>query len=124
MPPRLREPFRLHYYQEKSDREIALELGITYENVRKRMSQARAILREKLSGFVGEEGTGEMPVLGQREFNGTGGTPVLRLEVGASVWDGHLGQKQPDAGVREMRWLFGLCWRLWGDSGGCWLSSI
>jgi RNA polymerase sigma factor (sigma-70 family) len=66
--------------------------------------------------------TGEMPV--QRRDMGTGGTPVLRPDVGASVWDGHLGQKEPDAGVREMGWLFGLCWRIWADSGGCWLSSI
>jgi RNA polymerase sigma-70 factor (ECF subfamily) len=54
----------------------------------------------------------------------TGGTPVHSREVGASVWDGHLGHKQPEAGVREMRWLFGLCWRVWADSGGCWRSSI
>ncbi|MBW4496844.1 MAG: sigma-70 family RNA polymerase sigma factor [Oscillatoria princeps RMCB-10] len=66
--------------------------------------------------------TGGTPVL-RREL-GTGGTPVLRPEVGASVWDGHLGQKEPSASVREMRWLFGLCWRVWADSGGYWLSSI
>jgi RNA polymerase sigma-70 factor (ECF subfamily) len=299
----------LHYYQEKSYLEIALELGISYKNVRKRMSQARAILKEKLSEFVGEEdgvppeprkrgkskkrslrapavrkslaspsgeleevlpvGSGEpvgaalyalqgepaseepsaegelgivagsermaglsvapacfevleeeplgivagsermaglsvVPVLpapgetcldlelgiaaggepllgwtilaappphplagcgtGGRQFHSpemgtggrTGGTPVLRRDmgtggrtaltavlrremgtggrtaltavhspdVGASVSDGQLGQKEPDAGVREMGWLFGLCWRVWADSGGCWLSSI
>jgi len=54
----------------------------------------------------------------------TGGTPSHSREVGASLWDGNLGQKEPDAGVREMRWLFGLCWKVWADSGGCWLSSI
>jgi predicted DNA-binding protein YlxM (UPF0122 family) len=74
----------LHYYQDKSYQEIAQVLGITYDNVRKRMSQARAILREQeqLRECVGEED------------------------------------------VREMRWFFGLCWRVWADSGGCWLCSI
>lgn len=279
LPPGLREPIRLHYSQEKSYLEIALELGISYKNVRKRMSQARAILKEKLREFVGEEdglrpeprkrgkskkrslrapavgeslpwmlpvGSGEPvgaeaseqacadkelgivadsqpvgaavsvapasfealeeeplgivaggepmaglsavpvvpapgetcldlelgiaaggePLLGwtilaarhphllagcgtggrtggrpvlRREMGtggrtggtpvlrrdmGTGGTPVHSPDVGASISDGHLGQKQPHAGVREIRWLFGLCWRVWADSGGCWLSSI
>jgi len=316
LPPRLREPIRLHYYQEKCCREIAELLGISSDNVRKRMSQARAILKEKLSEFAGEEdgflpeprkrgkskkgtvaapavgeslqgvlpvGSGEpvgavaseqacadkelgivaggqlrgepgtptpsppalrgslrgfgsrgksfnypstvqrledwalgivaggfwreaglfavpvvlacgevakgelgiaaggepllegvdtgrimkilctvlgtplshlkagcgtggrrggTPVLGPemgtgvrtsgtdvlRREMGTGvrtsGTDVLGQDVGASVWDGHLGHKEPEAGVREMRWLFGLCWRVWADSGGCWLSSL
>jgi hypothetical protein len=267
----------LHYYQEKSCREIAELLGISYNNVRKRISQARAILREKLSEFVGEEddvppepqkrgkskkarvvepavgeslaspsreleevlpvesgepvgaalsvlqgepasgeaskkgelgivagsepieaalsvapasfealeeerlgivaggfpqeaesfvvpvapacgeaAKGELGIVaGGEPFVGgshtgrmiktlcrilatplshlkagcgtggkTGGTPVLRPDVGASVSDGHLGQKEPDAGVREMRSLFGVRWRVWADSGGYWLSSI
>jgi RNA polymerase sigma-70 factor (ECF subfamily) len=45
----------LHYYQEKSCREIAELLGISSDNVRRRLSDARAILKEKLSEFVGEE---------------------------------------------------------------------
>jgi len=58
LPTRLRETFILHFYEELSDQEIAERQNITYQNVCKRISQARAILREELRGyFIGEDGT-------------------------------------------------------------------
>ncbi|MFP5273882.1 RNA polymerase sigma factor [Coleofasciculus sp.] len=57
LPPRLRETFILHFYQELSYPEIAQQQEISYQNVCKRISQARAILREELRGyFIEEEG--------------------------------------------------------------------
>ncbi|BAY10237.1 RNA polymerase sigma factor [Calothrix sp. NIES-2098] len=59
LPTRLRETFILHFYQELSHQEIVEQQGISYQNVCKRISQARAILREELKEyFIGEEGTG------------------------------------------------------------------
>ncbi|MEG3936041.1 MULTISPECIES: sigma-70 family RNA polymerase sigma factor [unclassified Microcoleus] len=58
LPPRLRETFILHFYQELSYPEIAQQQEISYPNVCKRISQARKILREELRGyFIEEEGT-------------------------------------------------------------------
>ncbi|MEG4334873.1 MULTISPECIES: sigma-70 family RNA polymerase sigma factor [unclassified Microcoleus] len=58
LPPRLRETFILHFYQELSYPEIAERQGISYQNICKRISQARAILREGLRGyFIKEEAT-------------------------------------------------------------------
>lgn len=56
LSPRLRETFILHFYQELSYREIAQQQEISYQNVCKRISLARAILREELRGyFIGED---------------------------------------------------------------------
>jgi len=58
LPIRLRETFILHFYQELSYPEIAQLQEISYQNVCKRISQARGILREELRGyFIGEDGT-------------------------------------------------------------------
>jgi RNA polymerase sigma factor (sigma-70 family) len=58
LPTRLRETFILHFYQELSYPEIAQQQEISYQNVCKRISQARAILREELRGyFIEEEAT-------------------------------------------------------------------
>jgi RNA polymerase sigma factor (sigma-70 family) len=57
LPTRLRETFILHFYQELSYPEIAQQQDISYQNVCKRISQARAILREELREyFIEEEG--------------------------------------------------------------------
>ncbi|BAZ00935.1 ECF subfamily RNA polymerase sigma-24 factor [Tolypothrix tenuis PCC 7101] len=57
LPTRLRETFILHFYQELSHQEIVAQQGISYQNVCKRISQARAILREELKEyFIGEDG--------------------------------------------------------------------
>jgi RNA polymerase sigma-70 factor (ECF subfamily) len=58
LPTRLRETFILHFYQELSHQEIVEQQGISYQNVCKRISQARAILREELRRyFIEEDGT-------------------------------------------------------------------
>lgn len=58
LPTRLRETFILHFYQELSYQEIAQQQEISYQNVCKRISQARAILRNELKEyFIGEDGT-------------------------------------------------------------------
>jgi len=54
LPPRLGEVFIPYYYQDQSYREIAEEIGISYANVRKRISQARMILKQELRGYVKE----------------------------------------------------------------------
>lgn len=56
LPTRLRETFILHFYQEFSYPEIAQQQDISYQNICKRISQARKILQEELRGyFIGEE---------------------------------------------------------------------
>jgi RNA polymerase sigma-70 factor (ECF subfamily) len=58
LPTRLRETFILHFYHELSYPEIAQQQEISYQNVCKRISQARKILQEELRGyFIGEDGT-------------------------------------------------------------------
>ena len=52
---RLRETFILHFYQELSYPETAQQQDISYQNVCKRISQARAILREELRGYFIED---------------------------------------------------------------------
>ncbi|TAE56660.1 MAG: sigma-70 family RNA polymerase sigma factor [Nostocales cyanobacterium] len=51
LPSRLRETFILHFYQQLSYQEIAEQQQISYDNVCKRISQGRKILREELKGY-------------------------------------------------------------------------
>ncbi len=56
LPSRLRETYILHFYQDFSYQEIAKHQDISYDNVCKRISQGRKILREELKGyFLGED---------------------------------------------------------------------
>ncbi len=58
LQPRLRETFILHFYEELSYPEIAARQNISYQNVCKRISEAREILAFELRGyFIGEGGT-------------------------------------------------------------------
>jgi len=57
LPDRLRETFILHFESGLSYPNIAEQLGISYDNVRKRISQARAILRQRFNENFGEDGT-------------------------------------------------------------------
>jgi hypothetical protein len=58
LPSKLRETFILHFYRELSYQEIAQQQEISYQNVCKRISIVRKILREELRGyFIGEDGT-------------------------------------------------------------------
>ncbi len=56
LPSRLRKTFILHFYQQLSYQEICEQQEISYDNVCKRISQARKILREELREyFIGED---------------------------------------------------------------------
>jgi len=58
LPTKMRETFLLHFYEELSHQEIAERQEISYQNVCKRISQARVILVKELRGyFIGEGGT-------------------------------------------------------------------
>ncbi len=52
LPPRLREPFILHFIEEKSYQEITQKLGISYDNLCKRISRARKILQTRLTKYL------------------------------------------------------------------------
>ncbi|NET47711.1 MAG: RNA polymerase sigma factor, partial [Merismopedia sp. SIO2A8] len=69
LPESLRNTFRLHFYQQRTHIEITDELGITYDNVCKRISRARKELKEKLSGY----------------FHGTDGKEEGRKDANANV---------------------------------------
>ncbi len=47
LPPKMRETFHLYLQKKYSLKEIAEQLGISYDNARKRMSQARRILQQQ-----------------------------------------------------------------------------
>lgn len=177
LPSRLRETFILHFYRELSYQEIAQQQEISYQNVCKRISQARAILREELRGyFIGENGTDtELSVppaatesaIGEMSKGNAGVEPIVgetvtlsdraadalpqateveevEIVVSGEPQEAALSITQGDAKrqglrkrrlimpavgilnllysqVREMRSHFELRWRVWMDSGGCWL---
>jgi RNA polymerase sigma factor (sigma-70 family) len=52
LPPRLREPLILRFFQEMSYSEISKQLTLSTENVRKRIQQARALLKERLHDYL------------------------------------------------------------------------
>ncbi|NER33672.1 MAG: RNA polymerase sigma factor [Oscillatoria sp. SIO1A7] len=51
LPERLRSTFVLHFYQEQAHTEIAEKQGISYDNVCKRISQARKKLKQNLTAY-------------------------------------------------------------------------
>ncbi|NEN89606.1 MAG: sigma-70 family RNA polymerase sigma factor [Okeania sp. SIO3H1] len=55
LPKRLRETFVLYFEKQYSYQEIATELNISYPNVRKLISQARAILRKRYEEYQRQE---------------------------------------------------------------------
>ncbi|HLO88112.1 MAG TPA: sigma-70 family RNA polymerase sigma factor [Nostocaceae cyanobacterium] len=58
LPEKLRYPFLLRYSEEKSYSDIAKQLVISEENVRKRIQKARKILQKHLNKYlVGEDNT-------------------------------------------------------------------
>ena len=70
LPERLRHTFILHFYQQRTHHEIAEVQGITYDNVCKRISLARKLLKQQLSSyFRGTDGevreTRESPTIGE-----------------------------------------------------------
>jgi len=79
LPLRLREPFALRFFQEMAYADIAERLILSTDNVRKRIQQARDILRQRL--------------ITSRRAGGLAVTPRL------------VGQKEPDNGLsRAGRW--------------------
>jgi Sigma-70, region 4 len=57
LPTKLRETFILHFYHDLSYQEIAQKQAISYQNVGKRISQARVIMQRELREyFIGENG--------------------------------------------------------------------
>jgi RNA polymerase sigma factor (sigma-70 family) len=54
LPVRLRSPFVMRFQQDMSCLDIAQKLGISIDNVYKRISQARAILKPQLSQYLSE----------------------------------------------------------------------
>ena len=49
LPPNLYEPFVLHFFHGETYTDIAIQLDLSNDNVRKRIQQARAMLREGLA---------------------------------------------------------------------------
>jgi RNA polymerase sigma factor (sigma-70 family) len=49
LPPNLFEPFILHFFHGEAYTDVAMQLNLSNENVRKRIQQARAALRDKLT---------------------------------------------------------------------------
>lgn len=52
LPPRLREPFKMRFFDEMSYRDIAAKLDLSGDNVRKRIQLARAMMQERLSTYL------------------------------------------------------------------------
>ncbi|WP_013320772.1 RNA polymerase sigma factor [Gloeothece verrucosa] len=58
LPDKLRHPFILHCYYEKSYQDIAKQLALSEENTRKRIQKARSILKKQLKKYLaGEDNT-------------------------------------------------------------------
>jgi len=85
LPPRLREVFIPYYYQEQSYQEIAQEIGISYANVCKRISQARAILKQELRGYVKHQDIADSPSPKGGKSQETMPQPPQEIEVLVSV---------------------------------------
>ena len=85
LPPRLREVFILYFYKEQSYREIAQYLGISYANVCKRISKARAILKEELSGYVKDEVFSDSPPPKGGKYQETIPQQPMEIDVLVSV---------------------------------------
>jgi RNA polymerase sigma factor (sigma-70 family) len=51
LPPKLRDPFIMHFIHEMSYIDISAQLGLSTDNIRKRIQQARTILRNGLSKY-------------------------------------------------------------------------
>ncbi|NEN89190.1 MAG: RNA polymerase sigma factor [Okeania sp. SIO3H1] len=61
LSPRLREPFILHFYQYMSYPDIAKKLGLSVNNVYKRIQQGREILQKQLKLYL--SGMDDSPLL-------------------------------------------------------------
>src|SRR5262249_5749301 len=57
LPPRLKEPLLLRYWHEIPSRQVGLRLALSTDNVRKRIQQARGVLRGRLQNYLSGDGT-------------------------------------------------------------------
>jgi RNA polymerase sigma-70 factor (ECF subfamily) len=55
LPDRLKEPLKLYFFQGMRQRDIALYLNLSHDNVRKRLQQGRDILRGQLARYLSGE---------------------------------------------------------------------
>ncbi|MBW4478206.1 MAG: sigma-70 family RNA polymerase sigma factor [Tolypothrix brevis GSE-NOS-MK-07-07A] len=55
LPPRMRSPFIMRFEQDMSYLDIAQKLGISIDNVYKRISQARSILKQQMNKYILQE---------------------------------------------------------------------
>lgn len=67
LPPKLREPFILRFYREMPYSDIAQQLALSNENVRKRIQQAREVLQKRLKQYL--SGLDDSPPLSGFEKN-------------------------------------------------------
>ena len=82
LPSRLCETFILHFYQLLSYQEIAEQQEISYDNLCKRISQARKILREELREyFIGEDGRNKHLSVSEEVSQGSGGVSECVVSV-------------------------------------------
>jgi RNA polymerase sigma factor (sigma-70 family) len=83
LPNRLRETFILYFDQELSYQEIVQQQNISYQNVCKRISHARAILREELRGyFIDSDRTDlKLLVIPTSEVKENGGFQTIESET-------------------------------------------
>ena len=81
LPPKLREPFILRCRQEKSYREVALQLGLSEAAVRKRVQKARQHLRKPLRQYLaGNSKATVLEDLSQSEMSDVDGNGVAPVE--------------------------------------------
>jgi RNA polymerase sigma factor (sigma-70 family) len=73
LPPRLRAPMMLHSFQAMPYRDIAAQLMLTNENVRKRIQHARLFLHERLKIYRSGMGASEPRALKARGSHGSSG---------------------------------------------------
>ena len=64
LPPPLREPLVLHFFEHLSQREVAARLNLSYDVVRKRLQHARKILHDWMTPYLerGDGGSAPMSV--------------------------------------------------------------
>lgn len=84
LPPRLRKVAELHLLQEMPYREVADLLALTEVNVRKRMQEARSLLREQLQAYL--EGNVHIQAPRQSDEAGDSLASAAPEPLRASAW--------------------------------------
>lgn len=76
LPERLRETAILRLFMKLPYRDIAVQLHVTEETVRKRLQQARTVLDRKLKGFIGKSTLAFLDSLSGEKGNGPSDSPI------------------------------------------------